>query len=259
MLDQTVRSYHDVERGLGLPLLGRIPRTRVRKGERVYEPLVSAKVSVVSEAFRDLRTMVALAKASESEPCLLVTSSVQEEGKSFVAANLAVAHAQLGRKVLLIDGDLRRPSQHVILSAEPERGLADFLAGKVKDPSDVLQKIDVPHLEVLFGGSKPSDPSELLNAEQLAALVLWARERYDRVIVDCPPVFPVSDVLLWGRHVRSSIIVSRAGRTRVALVRTACDRLRSGGIDILGGVLNGAPASPGRGELRDFERYCRAA
>ncbi len=258
-LDQTVRTHGDVEHGLGVPMLGHIPLTRIARGERIYQPLVSADISPSSEAFRSLRTMVLFAKQTGAEPSILVTSTLEEEGKSFVASNLAVALAQTNRKVLLIDGDLRRPSQHRIFGAGAEDGLADYLAGRISDPTQLLQATEVPHLDVLSGGARPHNPSELLTSEQLARLVEWARERYDRVVVDCPPIFPVSDILLWGRHVRSSIVVSRAGRTRLPLVRMACARLRTGGIDILGGVINGSRLQTmSYADGHDFHKYCRS-
>lgn len=242
-IDQTIRTHDDVERRLGLPLLGHIPLARVKAGQRVYSPLLAPEASLPSEAFRNLRTMVVFAKAADADPFLLVTSAVQQEGKSFVAANLAVALSQLGQKVLLVDGDLRRPSQDVLLGVPMGRGLGDFLAGRAKEPGELPQATEVPNLSLVAAGARLANPAELLSAGRLADFVDWARARFDRVVVDCPPVFPVSDVLLWGRHARSSIIVSRSGRTRLPLIRTACARLRAGGMDILGGVINGTPVA----------------
>jgi tyrosine-protein kinase Etk/Wzc len=119
-------------------------------------------------------------------------------------------------------------------------GLSDYLAGGVSDAAVVVQKTSIANLELVTCGSRPKNPSELLNAHHLAKLLAWARGRYHRVIVDCPPVFPVSDVLLWGKHVSSSIFIARSGHTRVPLIRTACARLRIGGVRIVGGVINGA-------------------
>ena len=258
-LDQTVRTNHDVERGLGLTLLGYIPWTKVRGAEKVYAPLVAAESSAASEAFRNLRTMVVLAKTADPEPFLMVTSAAQEEGKSFVAANLAVAVSQLGRRTLLIDGDLRRPSQHRLLGCSPKAGLADYLSRRAGDPAELVQRpAGLPALDVLTGGTRAASPSELLSGERLEELVAWARQRYDRVIVDAPPVFPVSDSLLWGRHARSSILVLRAGRTPAPLVQMACARLREAGVDILGGVVNAVPPGwLGALDGHDFDRYRR--
>jgi capsular exopolysaccharide synthesis family protein len=238
--DQTIQTHQDVERALGLPFLGQIPTSRRKKGATIYEHLVSADVTPSSEAFRNLRTVLNLSLRAADDPFILVTSTVQAEGKSFVATNLAVALSQLGQKVLIIDGDLRRPNQHLNLSAGVKVGLSDFLLGGVPDAANVAQKTSVPNLELVTCGSRPKNPSELLNAHHLEKLMAWARSRYTRVIVDCPPVFPVSDVLLWGRHVTSTIFIARSGHTRVPLIQTACARLRLGGVRIVGGVINGA-------------------
>ncbi len=240
MLDQTVRTQDDVERRLGLPFLGLIPFARHKKGEAIYAPLISTDVSLLSESFRNLRTMTGFAEAVAGEPIILMTSSVQEEGKSFVASNLAVAMAQLGQKTLIVDGDLRRPRQHGNLRASSERGLTDYLSGDVTDPAELVQKTEIKHLDIITCGQRPPNPAELLNTDQLAQFVAWARGKYARVIVDCPPVFPISDILLWGRHVKPAIFVTRFGRTRVPLILTACARLRGSGIKLLGGVINGA-------------------
>ena len=238
--DQTILTHQDVERRLGLPFLGLIPLSRREKGAKVYASLVSPDVSPASEAFRNLRTIVGLANKASTDPFLLVTSTVQAEGKSFVATNLAVALSQLGHKVLIVDGDLRRPNQHLNLGSTAKIGLSDYLSGGVAEAGHVAHKTAVANLEFVPCGTRSKSPAELLNAEHMAKFVLWARGRYTRVIVDCPPVFPVSDVLLWGRHVNSTIFIAHYGRTRVPLIQTACARLRVGGVKILGGVINGA-------------------
>ena len=254
--DQTILTHLDVERRLGLPFLGLIPHSRPQRGAKIYAPLISSDISPASEAFRNLRTIVGLAHKADRDPFLLVTSAVQAEGKSFVATNLAVALSQLGQKVLIIDGDLRRPNLHVSLASEGKLGLCDFLSGGVTEAGHLLQKTVIPNLDLVACGTRSKNPAELLNAEHLAKLVTWARAHYARVIVDCPPVFPVSDVLLWGRHVCSTIFVARSGHTRVPLIRTACARLRVGGVNILGGVINGSRIGTTRyGDGRYAELY----
>ncbi len=258
MLDQTVRTHDDVERRLGLPFLGLIPHARRKKNVSIYAPMLSADVSLTSEAFRNLRTMIGFTTSMEGERLLLTTSTVQEEGKSFVSTNLAVVLSQLGRRVLIVDGDLRRPRLHRTLQASNEKGLSDFLSGGVSAPGELVQKTEVANLHVITCGPRPPNPAELLNTERLAQFILWARGRYARVIVDCPPVFPISDILIWSHHIKPVIFVSRFGRTRVPLIRTACARLRNNGARMLGGVINGARlGTMTYADGRYYEQYYR--
>jgi polysaccharide biosynthesis transport protein len=258
LLDQTVRTHDDVEKRLGLPFLGLIPYSRHKKGTPIYAPLMSPDVSLTSEAFRNLRTMIGFTAASKGESIILVTSSVQEEGKSFVATNLAVILSQLGQKVLIVDGDLRRPRLHRTLQASNEIGLSDILAGNLPDPQRAVQRTEIPHLDVVTCGQRPPNPAELLNTERLPEFIAWARARYTRVIIDCPPVFPISDVLLWGHHVEPLVFVTRFGRTRVPLIRTALARLRGNGARLLGGVINGARlGTMTYADGRYYEQYYR--
>lgn len=251
-LDVTVRGRGDLERVLGLRCLGQIQDGPRRRGEKIYAALVAPQASASGEAFRNLRTMVSLT-ASGAGRAVLITSAVEEEGKSFVAANLAVAVAQLGQRVLLIDGDLRRPSQHLNLGVEEDHpGLCDFLSGAVESPEAVVQPTEAPGLFLAACGVRPVNPAELLHDPRLARFIGWARGRYDRVIVDCPPLSPVSDALLWGRHIPSAIVVARYGRTPLPELRSACERLRCGGVTVVGGVLNGVLGAAD-------ERYYRRA
>lgn len=239
LFDQSVRTQEDVENKLGLPFLGQIPfATKV--GGAVYAPLLSKELSLTSEAVRNLRTMVDFAGLPQNVKCILVTSTVQDEGKSYIASNLAVAISQLGENVLLITGDLRRPSLHKNFGVSTERGLSDFLAKgrNVEELSQLVQDSDIPGVKVLACGPRPPNPSELLNTPRLGALVAWAKANYDRVIIDCTPMFPIHDTLLWGRHVNAAVFVVRYGSTRTPLVAKACHRLQDGGIKILGAVVN---------------------
>lgn len=242
MLDQSVRTQEDVEDKLHLPFLGLIPHSELNPSSRVYHSLLSQEPSLTSEAMRNLRTMVDFAGVSQKTDALLVTSSLQEEGKTYVASNLAVVFAQLGEKVLLIDGDLRRPKLHKNFHLSSSRGLSDYLAGgnSVEELEEALQKTEIQNLKVLTCGPRPPNPSELLNTPRVSALIAWAQAQFDRIIIDCAPIFPISDTLLWGRHVRSTVFVVRYGKTRVPLIKNACQRLQTSGLKILGAVINGA-------------------
>lgn len=241
MLDQSVRTQEDVENKLNLPFLGQIPLSADTAGG-VYKALLSKELSLTSEAVRNLRTMVDFAAMPQNIKIIMVTSTVQDEGKSYVASNLAVAFSQLGEKILLITGDLRRPSIHKNFGISTERGLSDFLAKgrNVDELAELMQESAVPGVTILACGPRPPNPSELLNTPRLAALIAWAKANYDRVIVDCTPMFPIHDTLLWGRHVNAAVFVVRYGSTRAPLVVKACQRLQEGGVKILGAVVNAA-------------------
>ncbi|MBI3547918.1 MAG: polysaccharide biosynthesis tyrosine autokinase [Elusimicrobia bacterium] len=240
LLDQSVRTEEEVQQRLRRPFLGIVPRTRVKSKNKVYEALTLKEPSLTSEAFRNLRTMTDLASVNERSKALIITSTVQEEGKSFVSSNLSVAYAQLGERVLLIDGDLRRPKLHKTFGLPSDHGLSDYLAGTwpVEKMAEHVHKTDVHNLSVLPCGTRPPNPSELLNTPRLPALVSWAKEHYDRVFVDCTPVFPISDTLLWGRYIHAAVYVVRSGRTLAPIIRAACSRLDTGGINVLGVIVN---------------------
>lgn len=243
LLDQSIRSQANIETRLKLPCLGTIPNQPVIT-DPVYSSLIATEPSLTSESFRNLRTLVDFAAVGEKSKHFLITSSVQEEGKSYLSSNLSVAYAQSGEKVLLIDGDLRRSKIHKNFRLSSKHGLSTFLAkgAGVDELASLTQRSEVPNLDVLVCGTRPPNPSELLNTPRMHALLAWANSNYDRVIVDCTPAFPINDTLLWGRHIKAAIFVCHYGKTRIPLIREACRKLRSSGIEILGLALNGAKA-----------------
>ncbi|HBA59660.1 MAG TPA: hypothetical protein DCZ92_02325 [Elusimicrobia bacterium] len=239
-IDQTVRTQEDVENKLGLPFLGVVPMTPFNKKQTAYNHLLLQEHSLIAESVRNLRTMVDFAEVSQKSKSLIVTSSVQGEGKSYVCGNLAVAVAQAGEKVLLVDGDLRRSNMHKVFKVSNAKGLSDFLAGgkNVEDIPPLIQATDIPNLSILTCGPRPPNPAELLNTPRLSAFLSWAQQTYDRVIIDCPPMFPISDALLWGKYIPSAMYVINFGKTRVPLIKNAVKRLTSSNIKILGAVVN---------------------
>ncbi len=239
-IDQTVRTQEDVENKLGLPFLGIVPLTRQVKEQTSYNHLILQEHSLISESIRNLRTMVDFAEVGSKSKSLLVSSSVQGEGKSYVAGNLAAAIAQAGEKVLIVDGDLRRSNLHKLFRVSNAKGLSDFLAGgrTTEDLHPLIQPTDVKNLSLLTCGPRPPNPAELLNTPRLSAFLTWADGNYDRVIVDCPPMFPISDALLWGKCINNCIFVAAFGKTRVPLIKTAIKRFAASGIKVLGAVVN---------------------
>ncbi len=239
-MDLAVRNQDDVERTLRMPFLGGVQRL---SGIDLSSPNGFSKIwtevrSHSAEAFRNLRTAISFRLSSmKGSTAILVTSSVQGEGKSLIAANIARAFSQAGERVLLIDGDLRRPNVHRMFQIRPDKGLSTYLTSG-EDPSEFIVDSGVANLKLLPCGPIPDHPSELLTDRRLKNLLGWASGEFDRIIIDSPPVYPVTDSLLWARQVHATIFVVLAAKVRAAVVSKAIQKLKEGFANIIGVVLN---------------------
>ncbi|MDD4004276.1 MAG: polysaccharide biosynthesis tyrosine autokinase [Elusimicrobiaceae bacterium] len=243
-IDQTIRTQDDVETKLKIPFLTLLPIDEAHKSTQTktpaYHTLLAKDQSLTSEAVRNLRTMIDFAEVTEPNKSFLVTSSMQGEGKSYVCANIAFSIAQAGEKVLIIDGDLRRSNIHKLFRISNAKGVSDFLArGRdALELRELVQKSELENLDILPCGPRPPNPAELLNTPRVSALIDWAMCNYDRVIIDCPPVFPISDIMLWGKYIGRCIFIVRHGETRVKLIQNALGQLEKTGVKMLGAVVN---------------------
>lgn len=239
-MDLTVRTHDDVENLLRMPCLGLVETLAGADGSAGdgYGGIWKDPKSPGSEAFRNLRAAISFRLPAERKAkVLLVTSAVMEEGKSLVAANLARAFAEAGEKVLLVDGDMRRPAVGGRFGLKGDAGLSNRLSGgRGGSPEPIAT--GVPGLEALPGGPVPDNPAELLAGTKIGELLSEMEGRFDRVIVDSPPVFPMSDALLLARQAHAVVFVVRAGKTRAALGQRAHQRLKDSFASVLGGVLN---------------------
>lgn len=239
-LDQSVKSSEDLEEKLGLPFLGFVPYEKLKKKEREYATLLKEGNSLVAENVRNVRTMLDFSLAGEHNAPILITSSLQGEGKSHLSSNLLVALAQTGKKVLLVDGDLRRARVHRVFKLSTEKGLSNIWDSDPKkaDYAANIQAVkDVPNLFVMTSGQRPPNPAELLNTPKLADFIAWATQHYDQVVVDCPAIMPVSDTLLWGKYIPRAVFVIKYGQTNAKLAQLALDKLKKAGIKVLGAVI----------------------
>jgi len=173
-----------------------------------------------AEALRLLRTNVEFAAASREISSMMVTSAVPGEGKSTITANLGVAMAQSGFSVVIIDADLRRPSQHRIFSLNNRSGLTTLLMHPLKEWQDVASEV-VLGLQVISSGPLPPKPADLLSTERFRSLMDEIRERVDVVLLDTPPVLAVSDPLVVSSFTDAVLLVSLAGQTRIAMLQRA--------------------------------------
>ena len=232
-LDDTLKAPDDIERELGLSVVGIVPKLK--------PPLTPALAlddprSAFAESYRSVRTALQFATDHGVPRCLLVTSASPGEGKSTTALTLAKNFAQLGKRVLLIDADLRNPSLHRALGLENSGGLSNILAGAAK-PNDVLQATSVAQLTFIASGPLPPNPAELLMGSKLLSLLTVAMEKYDQIIVDGPPIMGLADAAILGNVCSGTLLVIEAGETRIAMARNALKRLLAARSRVVGALL----------------------
>ena len=282
--DQSVKSTQDVEDLLLLPTLATIPnfeqarRATVRGAHVRRLPtssdgngaarngngttdaldgqsdlvLLREPWSQVAEAFRSLRTAVLFTARGAPPKVVVVTSAVAAEGKTVGSLNLATALAEAGSRVLLLEADLRHPRCHRTLGVDAARGLASVLAGQ-EELESVIHSLEAPRLSFIPAGAVPPNPAELMSSARMREIVASLRSRYDFVIIDTPPVLPVTDAVVLAREADAVVLVVRGHGTPSGLVREARDRLLMTGAPLLGVVVNDVDLN--WGDLYLYENY----
>ena len=244
-LDQTIKTAGDVERVIAVPVLGLVPleASFVGRSNKVQQPVVVSTSLAPDhpsvEAFRSIRTNVTFVAAERAIQFLAFTSPGPGEGKSTIAVNVAVALAQsTATKVLLVDGDLRRPTVHRAFQLIAEPGLTDILVGKATVQETVRADV-APKLDVIPSGRRPPNPSELLGSNSMQQFIAEVRRDYDYIVVDTPPTLPVTDSTVIGATADAMILVVKSGETEEAAAQRAVAQLRRVNARIAGVVLNG--------------------
>jgi capsular exopolysaccharide synthesis family protein len=237
-LDDSIKSQDDVENYLRLPFLGYVPNIKTNSLIERDLQAHSHPQSNAAEGFRTIRAAISLAHQSEKFRLFAVTSTIPSEGKSLVASNLAIVMAQTGLKTLLIDGDLRRPSVHKAFQLQSPVGLSSYLSEKVNRPEELVHQSSVPNLDVICCGAVPSSPSELIGSRRMLELLEAMGKKYDRVVVDCPPVSAVADPLIVAAMCDGVVYVSKFNKIRREHARKSVQRIQNAGIHIIGAVIN---------------------
>jgi capsular exopolysaccharide synthesis family protein len=295
-LDRSIKTVDQAENTLGLPVFAAVPETTdegpvsrlKRKSKRAfgssnYRVVVETPESPAAEAFRNLRAALALLGPEAERKVSLFTSAVPNEGKSFTSANYSLALAQQGYRVLLIDGDLRRPTMHKIFrfpsvrnnSDEDSEGVIDCLLGEAdvesaarQIPAGEIQIVDENvavtgsiltatggQLSVLAGGRRSPNPAEILAGPFFGRLIGEAGTLFDRIVIDSAPILAVSDTLLMTPYVQTLCIVVRAGKTPRQAVRRAISLLAKSGVRPAGLVLNRLRRSRGVGYYYHYSSH----
>jgi len=237
-VNDTVRDSDDVEAVTGLPTLGRIGQIRASGRQQLYRlAAVVYPRSPEAEAYRTLRTNVEFAAVDSGVRTLLVTSAVPGEGKTVTAANLAVVFAQAGRRVLLVDADLRAPGIDAIFDLDNATGLTTAIHAD-RSLAVVASDTEVTGLRVVTTGPVPPNPAELLSSDRMRAIIAKAAADHDLVIIDSPPVEVVTDAAILSALVDGTVLVVDARRTRRRSLRRARETLSAADARVLGVVLN---------------------
>lgn len=240
-LDDTIKKPDEVEAKLGLSLLGIVPQVKKKltNGMALSMLTVEDPRSMFSESYRSMRTALQFSTAEGAPKRMMVTSSVQGEGKSTTSLALAINFAQLGQKVLIIDADMRNPSVHRSVGVSNTSGLSSYLSGD-RTLEDLLQKTSIQNLAVMTAGPHPPSPVDLLMGPRLLELLERAELMgFEKIILDAPPVLGIADAIVLGNQVQDMLFVVRVGNTKMSNIRDALRRLRTGGVLPLGVALVG--------------------
>jgi succinoglycan biosynthesis transport protein ExoP len=228
------RGTYGHEYGRGLPRLRAVETAEKTAGVELI-PHTDAR-SPVSEAYRAFRTSLLLASAS-SPKVIVITSSFAREGKTTTSVNLATVLAQMGKPVLLIDADLRRPRLQKVFTGKMNLGLVNYLAANIPF-DDIIQPTEVPNLSVVLSGPIPPNPSELLASDRMKHIIEEVRSKFAYVIFDSPPVLAVTDAIVLAASADGVVLCVHGGQTPRELVQRSAEKLRQANIPVLGAILN---------------------
>jgi capsular exopolysaccharide synthesis family protein len=250
--DTTLKSNEDIEKHLTLPVLGTIPHIAQKNGiapkqqkpgqvasndpHRLFN--FEGDDSVITESYRSLRTNISFVSPDKALNIVLITSAGPGEGKSLTASNLAMAYAQMGKKTLLVDTDLRRPVLHRIFGVEREPGFSDLFIGETPDYGKIIKKTPKDNLFLITAGIFTPNPAELLGSNKMEKLIDHFRHQFDMVFFDTPPIVAVTDSTLLGTKMDGLLLVIKSHHTDRDIALWAVNTLRKVGVRILGSVFN---------------------
>ena len=232
-LDDTIRVTEDLEFKLGLSPLGVVP---VYDGDETIEEALEDSKSHVAEAFNSIRTALLYSTSHGLPDCLSVTSSEAGEGKTTCSYALAKAFGRLGKSVVIVGADIRRPSIHKLLEVDNDKGLTDLLVSE-RPPHDFVIKTIHENVSLLPAGPTPPNPTDLLGGTRIREVIASLREEFDLVLIDGPPVLGLADALILGQIADGVLFVVESNRGSRGRTKSALRRLRQANANMIGGIL----------------------
>lgn len=242
-----VRDRADAERSSGLPALASIPIWNAGRDAKRALAMVDGGTSAVAERFRMLRTAIGLATEDQPAQVILVAGGTRGAGTTTVAANVAAALAQAGRRVAVVDADMREPSMHRVFGVAAGPGLSDVIASDSATVDSVVRATAADGVMLVPAGAAVANASELLSSPRFDAMIRTLRERFDAIVIDSPPALLLTDATLLAAKCDATIIVARGDVTRRSEIAGAVEMLRPAAKRMLGVVLNGDANVPGGG------------
>ena len=259
-MEDRIMGPQDLAAGMDLKVLAMVPHVRKLKRNEIAVASLNHRFSEITEVFAGLRSMLDSAQYKERTKVILVASSVPEEGKTITSCNLAIACAKNGQRTLLIDFDLRRPRMVGIFPMPPSgRGLLEYLnsqdAGNTSN-IELTYTTECPNLTVIASRPvKGASPAEVLGSRRVVDLLSWARENYDRVIIDAPPLGLVSDALVLGGLSDCVLIMARPEKSRRKVMQHTIHRFREAGVSLIAAVMNDVSFSKGSTYYNSYSHY----
>ena len=235
-LDHTLKTEVDIETRLNLPVIGVISKL----SKRTPEPqrlIINNEQTIFSEQYRTIRTNIEYAEIKNELKTIMVTSVNPGDGKSLTAANLAIAFAQEGRRVLLLDADLRGPNVHNLFKADNHRGLSTIISGKAT-LDQVVTKTKVDNLSILTSGPASPDPTKIFASKDMGSLLEILNQQFDLVILDVPSILSVSDAQILAKYCDAATIVVSSAETEIEQAQKAKKIIESTNTKLLGVILN---------------------
>lgn len=249
VLDDTIKTPEDIKRKFNLPILGVIDYSSTEPDSPIT---ITDPRSPTVEAYRKLRTNIKYTSVDRPLRTLIVTSAEPGEGKSTIITNLGVVMAQSGKKVILADCDLRRPSIHTNFGLPNRNGMSTLFAESADVLESTQQPTQVKDLTVVTSGSLPPNPSELIGSQKMQTILEAMRQSSDVILLDVPPVLTVSDTTTLAPSLDGVILVVRTGKTRASAFKQTIEQLHQVNARVLGIVLNGLVK---RGKLYGYQNY----
>ncbi len=245
MMRSGIKDANQIENELDLPVYATVPRSPIQESrikllkKKKHIPILAVKNSddIAIESLRSMRTAIHFALSKAKNNIIMISGPAPEVGKSFISANLATILAQSNKRVLLVDGDMRRGYLHRYFNQDNQSGLAEFLNGQQSFES-IIKSTEVPHLDVITRGKNPANPSELLSSAKFSELLDYISPLYDHIIIDTPPVLAVTDGIIISQYTGVNLVIARYAKSQMKELELTVNRFEQVNVKVNGFILN---------------------